>query len=76
MLFALLLLSTECHIAVIGLFLFLTVPWVGQQCVIVVFPGHTRLLFLVATDSSIGYSKTCIKRPLKNRQSKDLNDKW
>ena len=22
------------------------------------------------------YSKTCLKRPLKNRQSKDLNDKW
>ena len=23
--------------------LFLTVPWVGLQCVIVVFPGHTHL---------------------------------
>ena len=22
------------------------------------------------------YSKTCIKRPLNNRQNKDLNDKW
>ena len=22
------------------------------------------------------YSKTCVKRPLKNRQFKDLNDKW
>ena len=22
------------------------------------------------------YSKTCLKRPLKNRQNKDLNDKW
>ena len=22
------------------------------------------------------YSKTCVKQPLKNRQSKDLNDKW
>ena len=22
------------------------------------------------------YSKTCIKRPLKNRQNKGLNDKW
>ena len=21
-------------------------------------------------------SKTCVKRPLKNRQNKDLNDKW
>ena len=22
------------------------------------------------------YSKTCVKRPLKNRQNKDLNNKW
>ena len=22
------------------------------------------------------YSKTCVKRPLNNRQNKDLNDKW
>ena len=22
------------------------------------------------------YSKTCLKRPLKNRQNKDINDKW
>ena len=22
------------------------------------------------------YSKTCVKRPLKNRQNKDLKDKW
>ena len=26
---------------------FLVVPWVGLQCVIVVFPGHTHLLFSV-----------------------------
>ena len=25
--------------------LFLAVPWVGMQCVIVVFPDHTHLLF-------------------------------
>ena len=30
-----------------------------------------------ATDSThLLYSKTCVKRPLKNRQNKDLNDKW
>ena len=29
------------------LWLFLTVPLIGMQCVIVVFPGHTHLLFLV-----------------------------
>ena len=22
------------------------------------------------------YSKTCVKRPLKNRQNKDLNNNW
>ena len=27
------------------LWLFLTVPWVGLQCVIVVFPDHTHLLY-------------------------------
>ena len=26
--------------------LFLTVPWVGLQSVIVAFPGHTHLLFV------------------------------
>ena len=29
--------------AVSFLWRLLTVPWVGLQCVIVVFPGHTRL---------------------------------
>ena len=27
------------------MWLFLSVPWNGQQCVIVVFPDHTHLLF-------------------------------
>ena len=31
----------------IGVWLFLTVPWVCMQFVIVVFPGHTHLLFKV-----------------------------
>ena len=30
------------------LWLFLTVPWVGMQFVIVVFPGHTCLLFTIS----------------------------
>ena len=35
------------------------------------------LVCLLVTLSGVGkYSKTCIKRPLKNRQNKDLNDKW
>ena len=41
---ALLLLSCRCIVTKIVLWLFLTVPWVGLQCVIVVFPDHTHLL--------------------------------
>ena len=40
-----LLLSYRCIVTINVLWLFLTVPWVGLQCVIVVFPGHTVLLF-------------------------------
>ena len=40
---ALLYLST-CLVTVKVLWLFLTVPWVGLQCVIVVFPNHTHFL--------------------------------
>ena len=42
---ALLLLSLGCLDTVNVLWLFITVLWVGLQCVIVVFPDHTRLLF-------------------------------
>ena len=38
-------LSSLCLTAVIILWLFLRVPWVGLQCVIVVFPEHTHLFF-------------------------------
>ena len=41
---ALLLLSNGWLVTVNVLWLFLTVPWVGLQCVIVVFPDHTHLL--------------------------------
>ena len=37
-------LSSLCFVTVSVPWLFLTVPWVGLQCVIVVFPGHTYLL--------------------------------
>ena len=46
-LFALLLLSYRCIVAINVLWLFLTVPWVGLQCLIVVFPDHTHLCFFV-----------------------------
>ena len=42
---ALLLLSYRCIVTINVLWFFLTVPWVGLQCVIVVFPDHTHLLF-------------------------------
>ena len=42
---ALLLLSYRCIVTIHVLWLFLTVPLVGLQCVIVVFPDHTHLLF-------------------------------
>ena len=42
---ALLLLSFLCLVTVKVQWLFLTVPWVGLQCVIVVFPDHTYLIF-------------------------------
>ena len=38
-------LSFECPVTVTLLLLFLTVPRVCLQFVIVVFPGHTHLLF-------------------------------
>ena len=31
---------------------------------------------LVFFYSACKYSKTCVKRPLKHRQNKNLNDKW
>ena len=34
-----------CIVTINVLGLFLMVPWVGPQCVIVVFPDHTYLLF-------------------------------
>ena len=39
---ALLLLSYRCIVTINVLWLFLTVPWVGLQCVIVVFPDNTH----------------------------------
>ena len=42
---AFLLLSYGCLVTVNIIWLFLTVPWVGLKCAVVVFPDHTRLLF-------------------------------
>ena len=44
---ALLLLSYRCIVTINGLWLFLTVPLVGLQYVLVIFPDKSRLLFAV-----------------------------
>ena len=45
--FAIFQMSFRCSVTIIVLWLFLTVPWVGLQYVIVVFPDHIHLLFIV-----------------------------
>ena len=47
---ALLSLSSWCLVIVV--WLFLAIPWVCLQFVIVVFPDHTHLLFLISLLSS------------------------
>ena len=44
---ALLLVSNRCIVIINVLWLVLTMPSVGLQCVIMVFPDHTHLLFFV-----------------------------
>ena len=44
---ALLLLSYRCIVTINVTWLFLTVPLAGLQCVIVLFPDHTQLLFKI-----------------------------
>ena len=43
---AFLLLSYRCTVAINVLWLSLTLPWYGLQCVVVVFPAHNHLLFV------------------------------
>ena len=50
---ALLLLSYRCTVTINVLWLFLAVPWVGLQFVIVVFPDHTHLLYVIILFISI-----------------------
>ena len=51
-----LLLSYRCIVYVNVLWLFLMVPWVGLQCVIVVFPDHTPLPY--GYSYSVAYHST------------------
>ena len=48
---ALLLLSYICLVTVNVLWFYLTVPWAGLQCVIVVYPDHTHFYFVVRASS-------------------------
>ena len=50
---ALLLLSCRCIVIINTLLLFLTVPWVGLQYVIMVFTDHTHLF--INNVSLLGY---------------------
>ena len=58
-LIALLSLSSLCLVIVV--WLLLAVPWVCLQFVIVVFPDHTHLLFLIASDDHVSL-KVVIER--------------
>ena len=62
-----LLLSYRCIVTINVLWLFLTVPWIGLQRVIVVFPDHTHLLLeMCCFNEDItfvygpGHEKTCL----------------
>ena len=60
---ALLLLSYRCIVTINVQWVFLTVLWVGLQCMIVAFPDHTHLLFVATPHLKIRYGlplKTCI----------------
>ena len=38
------------------------VPWVGMQCVIVVFPDHTHLLFVIEKKLHRHFKKALMRR--------------
>ena len=47
-------LYTECHVSVVVHCLFLMVPWVGLESVIVAFYGHTHYLNLSCSQVILG----------------------
>ena len=62
---ALLLLSYRCIVTITVLWLFIMAPpWVGLQCVIVVFPDHTHLLFyfIVLLRRLVDTYGSCLRR--------------
>ena len=67
---ALLSLSSWCLVIVV--WLFLAVPWVCLQFVIVVFPDHTRLLFLSVVYNSEVYEVTNGSIRLEKKNTKQM----
>ena len=62
---ALLLLSYICIFTINDMWLFLTVPWVRLQCVIVVFADHTHLFFY--TDITPAHNLGLTQNSIKNK---------
>ena len=56
------------------LWLFLAVPWVVQQCVVVVFPDHTRLFFCFSINQLSMFVKPNLKLFKIHRTVVKLND--
>ena len=63
---ALLLLSYRFIVTINVLGLFLTVPWVGLQCVVVVFPDHNHLRFGILSPDTESFLR-------RNIRTKDSN---
>ena len=73
---ALLLLSYRCIVTINVLWLFLTMPWVGLQYMIVVFPDHTHLLFVTTQIQAVNTGRAIIRQIQAYTQSelKSLNE--
>ena len=63
--------SAHCLLVAVVLCFFLRVSWVGLQCVILTFTGHTHSCIVIHHI----YSKTCLKRPLKMKTEIDFQDR-
>ena len=56
-----LLLSYRCLVTVNVLWLFLTVQWVGLQCVIVVFPDHAHFFYCIQGSCLFNWCKENVR---------------
>ena len=54
------LLSLSCWCIVVVVWIFLVVPWVCLQCVIVVFPNRSHLLFFSSFIKLIKFENTML----------------